>query len=455
MTGQPVSDRFRFKTADELRRAAERLGIALPFSDDISPLLEPGTVAGRRLPNRIAAHPMEGCDSDADGAPGELTRRRYQRIAEGGSGLIWVEATAAFGDGRANARQLWISSRTADQFARLAGTIRAAAGAKFGPGFQPYLVLQLTHSGRFSRTAAPGLRKAACHNPHLDLEPLPVWTDGELERIRDGFVEAARLAAHAGFGAVDIKACHGYLMHELLGARLRTDSRYGGPYEDRARLLLDTASAILHQVPGLAVAVRMNATDSVPAPYGFGVPGDGSEGAELTEPLRLARDLADRGCTLLNVSAGIPTYDPQVGRPFDRPVAGTAPSPEHPMVGVMRLLGLGITIQQAVPSVPVVGTGFSWLRQFWPHVAASLVGTGQIALAGLGRGIFAYPDAPADLMAAGRLDPRKCCIACSRCTELMRLGSTPGCVVRDHPLYPDIHRQAVADAARRHDAGAA
>ena len=133
----------------------------------------------------------------------------------------------------------------------------------------------------------------------------------------------------------------------------------------------------------------------------------------------------------------------------------TAPSPEHPMVGVMRLLGLGVTIQQAVPSVPVVGTGFSWLRQFWPHVAASLVGTGQIALAGLGRGIFAYPDAPADLMAAGRLDPRKCCIACSRCTELMRLGSTPGCVVRDHPLYPDIHRQAVADAARRHNAGEA
>ena len=60
--------------------------------------------------------------------------------------------------------------------------------------------------------------------------------------------------------------------------------------------------------------------------------------------------------------------------------------------------------------------------------------------------MFAYPDAPADLMAHGALDHGKCCIACSRCTELMRLGSTPGCVVRDHPLYSTLHREAAKAA---------
>jgi hypothetical protein len=45
-------------------------------------------------------------------------------------------------------------------------------------------------------------------------------------------------------------------------------------------------------------------------------------------------------------------------------------------------------------------------------------------------------------MARGALDPAKCCIACSRCTELMRAGSTPGCAVRDHPLYAALHRDA-------------
>ena len=453
MAGQPLSDRFTFKTADQLRRKAEELGFPLPFAEDISALLQPTTVAGERLPNRLVAQPMEGCDADADGAPGDLTRRRYQRIAEGGSGLIWVEATAVLGDGRASARQLWISDHTVKQFEQLAEMIRSAARAKLGKHFLPYLVLQLTHSGRFSRTAASGKRKVACYNLYLDHEPLPDWTDAELDQVHRGFVRAARLASDAGFDAVDLKACHGYLLHELLGARLRAHGRYGRSYENRARLLLETVAAIRNQVPGLAVAVRMSATDSIPPPYGFGMAEDGSGRVDLTEPIQLAQDLATRGCALLNVSAGIPTYDPQVGRPFDRPVAGNDPSPEHPLIGVMRLLRLGIAIQQAVPSVPVVATGFSWLRQFWPHVAAALVGSGQVALAGLGRGMFAYPDAPADLMARGRLDQRKCCIACSRCSELMRLDSTPGCVVRDHPLYPEIHRQALAKAAQRNGPG--
>jgi 2,4-dienoyl-CoA reductase-like NADH-dependent reductase (Old Yellow Enzyme family) len=370
-------------------------------------------------------------------------------MAEGGSGLIWAEATSAFGEGRANPRQLWISDATAGHFATLAAMIRALAGARFGQRHVPCLVLQLTHSGRFSRTASPGQRKVACYSPHLDRERLPEWTDSELERVRDGFVRAATLAARAGFDGVDIKACHGYLLHELLGAHLRANSRYGGPFDNRARLLLDTVAAIRTEVPDLAVAVRMNAIDGVPYPHGFGMDRGGGNRGDMTEPVQLARELAGRGCALLNVTAGIPTHVPHVGRPFDRPVAGTPAPPEHPLAGVMRLLDLGATIQAAVPAVPVVLTGLSWLRQFWPHVAAAIISTGAAAFAGLGRGMFAYPDAPADLMAHGRLDPRKCCIACSRCTELMRLGSTAGCAVRDHPLYATLHREAAAAAGYR------
>jgi 2,4-dienoyl-CoA reductase-like NADH-dependent reductase (Old Yellow Enzyme family) len=156
--------------------------------------------------------------------------------------------------------------------------------------------------------------------------------------------------------------------------------------------------------------------------------------------------LAEAGCALLNISAGIPTFVPHLGRPFDRPVAGAAPPPEHPLVSVTRLLGLGAAIQSEVRAVPVVATGLSWLRQFWPPVAAGLLTRGMAVFAGLGRGAFAYPDAAADLMARGVLDQTKCCIACSRCTELMRIGSTAGCAVRDHPLYSSLHRAAMASA---------
>jgi len=398
------------------------------------------------VPNRVAAQPMEGCDGTPAGAPADLTARRYERFGAGGAGLVWFEATSVAADGRANPRQLFITLETAPGFDRLVETTRSAARRRFGARHDPYLVLQLTHSGRFSRTAPEGGRRAACFNPHLDRDPLPAWTDEELDHVSETFVAAARLAAAAGFDAVDIKACHGYLLHELLGAHTRAGSRYGGPFEHRTRLLLDIVAAVRAEVPALDVAVRMNATDGVPFPYGFGVPADGSDGVDLDEPRRLARLLRDAGCVLLNVTAGIPTHGPHVNRPFDRPVAGTAPPPEHPLIGVSRLLALGSAIAAGVPSVPVVATGLSWLRQFWPPVAAGLLRAGGAALAGVGRGMFAYPDAAADLMARGALETVKCCIACSRCTELMRLGSTAGCAVRDHPLYSGLHREAVRAA---------
>ncbi|MFO7694486.1 MAG: hypothetical protein R6V57_15480 [Vicinamibacterales bacterium] len=394
------------------------------------------------MPNRIAAQPMEGCDGTLAGAPADLTVRRYERFGGGGAGLVWFEATSVAAAGRANPRQLLITAETEPAFRGLVEATREAAHRRFGNGHEPYLVLQLTHSGRFSRTAPTGERRAACFNPHLDRETLPRWTDDELDELRVTFVEASRLAARAGFDAVDIKACHGYLLHELLGAHTRTNSRYGRMFEHRVRLLLDIVMAIRAEVPDMAVAVRFNATDGVPFPYGFGAPPDGSAGIDLDEPRRLARMLADAGCALLNVTAGIPTHGPHINRPFDRPVTGTPPPPEHPLAGVSRLLRLAAAIQAEVPAVPVVATGLSWLRQFWPPVAAGLLNAGGARFAGVGRGMFAYPDAPADLMARGTLSPQKCCIACSRCTELMRMGSTAGCAVRDRPLYSSLHRSA-------------
>ena len=103
------------------------------------------TVAGKTVPNRLACQAMEGCDGEADGAPGELTRRRYRRFAEGGAGLIWFEATACHRDGRANPRQLWLHDGTLDAFRRIADDIREWAFR--ATGAVPLLILQDTHSG--------------------------------------------------------------------------------------------------------------------------------------------------------------------------------------------------------------------------------------------------------------------------------------------------------------------
>ena len=90
---------FRYKTADELLKKAEELGINLPWQETLDPLFNPVCLGEKKIPNRLVVHPMEGFDATPDGAPGELTFRRYKRYAEGGSGMIWFEATAVVREG--------------------------------------------------------------------------------------------------------------------------------------------------------------------------------------------------------------------------------------------------------------------------------------------------------------------------------------------------------------------
>lgn len=407
----------------------------LPFDGQVDRLLQPGRIASRDVPNRIAVQPMEGVDGNHDGSPGDLTFRRYRRYAEGGSGLIWFEATSVVPDGRPNPHALMLTRDTLGSFRALVDVTRVAAKQAFGSAHCPFLVLQLTHAGRFS--AAPGLPRRACANPYLDgAEPaLPMWQDAELDALQEVFVDRVRLAVEAGFDAVDIKACHGYLASELLGAHTRAGSRYGGAFENRRRFLMDIVTRARELVPGALIAVRLNGSDCMPYPHGFGMAVDGSESLDLAEPCALVRELAAGGCCLVNVTAGVPRLASHVGRPFDRPAAGSSVPPEHPLVGEARLIALAAAIQEACAPVPVVGTGYSWLRQFWPNVGAGVLRQGMAAFIGLGRTAFAYPDAARDLMTRGALDPKKCCCTCSRCVERMRRQVCTGCAVHDRALY--------------------
>jgi 2,4-dienoyl-CoA reductase-like NADH-dependent reductase (Old Yellow Enzyme family) len=434
-------ERFHYHNAEELLKKAADLGLELPFQNSIEPLFSSLRIGEIELPNRILVQPMEGCDATPDGAPGEMTFRRYRRYALGGSGLIWFEACSVSASGRSNPHQLMLTADTLEGFQRLVETTRKAARERFSS--VPYFVLQMTHSGRRSMKDAGSRPRAACFNPNFDQSPddVGIMQDDELESIGEQFAAAAGLARAAGFDAVDIKACHGYLLHELLGAFTRKGSRFGGSFENRSRMLLDIVRRVRDSIPGLGVAVRLNATDAIPHPYGFGMERTGSAAPDFSEPLRLQQRLLESGCNLLNITAGIPSYMPHVGRPFDRPARGVSHPEADPLAGVCALLRWAAVFQRAQPAMPVVGTGYSWLRHFWPHVAAAVLSRNWASLVGLGRGSFAYPDAPRDLMAHGRLNPAKCCFACSCCTDLMVNHRMTGCVLRDPEVYKDIYRK--------------
>ncbi len=88
-----MSRYFRYKTRDDLLAEAQSLGLDVRLSADLSQLFQPIDIAGRTIGNRLAIQPMEGCDAEADGSPGELTFRRYRRFGAGGAKLIWGEAS--------------------------------------------------------------------------------------------------------------------------------------------------------------------------------------------------------------------------------------------------------------------------------------------------------------------------------------------------------------------------
>lgn len=436
-------ERFHYRNVSELSADIARLGLDLPLGQDLSVFSRPLSLGGKTVPNRLAIHPMEGCDGRADGAPGELTLRRYDRFAAGGAGLLWFEATAVVPEGRANPRQLMLNDQTAGAFEAM---LRRSLAAAAGVGVRPVCLLQLTHSGRYSRPVDKRQPIIAHHSAVLD--PLhnlpadyPLVSDVELDDLQGAYVRAAMLARQIGFDGVDIKACHRYLINELLASHERP-GRYGGSYENRTRFLRETVRAV-RQAAGddFVLAVRMNVYDGIPHPYGWGVPaGDQNQmpPPDLSEPLRLAAELAQAGVTCISVTAGNPYYKPFINRPADKYGNDLAP-PEHPLEGVARMVHLARQIQQAHAGLCVLGAGLSWLREFLPASGAAVLANGWASLVGLGREAFAYPDFPRDLLTAGAVDPKKVCIACGGCSQIMRNGGTSGCPVRDSAIYKPIY----------------
>ncbi len=102
-----------------------------------------------------------------------------------------------------------------------------------------------------------------------------------------------------------------------------------------------------------------------------------------------------------------------------------------------------------MPGAAVVASGLSYMRQFSGNLAAGMIAAGGADLAGFGRQAFAYPSFAADLLESGRLDPKKCCISCGKCSALMRAGSVAGCVVRDTETYLPYYRRDVGRVLKK------
>ncbi|MFP5321680.1 MAG: NADH:flavin oxidoreductase [Acidimicrobiia bacterium] len=447
-----------------LRDRLAELGVELPVAEDVrpdGPLAQPvtftdGSAGERRIANRFAILPMEGWDGTTDGRPTDLVRRRWQRFGESGAGLVWGEATAVVPEGRANPNQLVLDERTVDD---LAGLRRLLDPAQV-------VGLQLTHSGRWARPdGAPRPRTATAHpvlDARLGIGDEARLSDDELDELQARFVAAAVLAGQAGFDFVDVKCCHGYLLHEVLAGRDRP-GRYGGDLEDRTRFVRGVIAGIREAAPDLAVAVRLSAFDLVPyraGPDGVGEPEPGElprpfgadetgHGIDLAEAHELLGLLAAAGVGLVCTTAGSPYYNPHLQRPAYFPPSDGYDPPEDPLVGVARQVAATAELAAAHPDLTIVGSGYSYLQDWLPHVAQEVVAAGGADLVGLGRMALSYPTLPADVLAGRHLERRLICRTFSDCTTAPRAGLVSGCYPLD-PFYKDRpERVELVQAKRR------
>jgi len=452
------------KTAAAFRAHLERNGIPLAFDERIAPHAESPLgrsidVHGVRVGNRFCILPMEGWDGTLDGEPTDLTRRRWRHFGTSGAKLVWGgEAVAVRHDGRANPHQLMINERTQPAIAALREELVAAHRDRFGSNADRdlYVGLQLTHSGRHARPdvydrPAP---IAACPNPILDRRVpggVRLFEDAELDRLVDDFVAAARLARDAGFSFVDVKACHGYLGHELLGARNRPGP-YGGVLENRTRFMRTVIEAIRANVSGLEIAVRISAVDTVPyrrrasdqigepeppalspqPSVGFGIlESDAEIDRALDETRAVLRMLESLDVAWICVTAGSPYYNPHVQRPATFPPPDGYEPPEDPLRGVWRQIQATALLKRDFPRLVFVGSAYSYLQEWLPHVGQHNVREGLCDFVGLGRIALSYPGLPADVLSGAPLARAQFCRTFSDCTTGPRMGMVSGCYPLD------------------------
>lgn len=458
------------KTAEALRERMTALDVHFPIDDTIetaetSPLAQPIDIGGYKVGNRYAIHPMEGWDATTDGYPTDPLRRRWERFGRSGAKLLWgMEAIAVRPDGRANPNQLMINEGTIQPIMDAVQGALVAHREDFGAADDLLWGFQLTHSGRFCRpTDKKKLEpRIAYAHPVLNRKfglamDHPIMTDDDIQDLIEHFVRAAEIADRAGVPFVDIKQCHGYLLHEFLSAYTRPGKYGGETLEERSTLAREIIQAVRQVAPRLIIGVRLSAFDFIPFrpdntravggnlgpgvpedyadllpyKYGFGVNQDNPTEYDLTEPIEYLKMLQSWGVAVVNVTCGSPYYVPHIQRPAIYPPSDGYQPAEDPLINVARQVQVVRELKHAVPGLPLVSTGLTYLQEFLPQTAQALVRDGWSDIAGIGRMVLSYPRIVADSLETGQLQTRLICRTFSDCTTAPRNGIISGCFPLD------------------------
>ena len=363
----PPDQQFYLDSKETLIRECERLMADLPLAENPAALLAELRIGGHALVNRLVALAGPSQDADENGWLSTPTRVRYQRWAAGGYGLLRTELFALHCDARTAPRQPFLC-------ASMKGAWRDWLAALHNVGARVGLLLDAR------------LRERAVTSITLRAE----------------VADAIALAKDIGFDGImlQVDGCgpEGYEPYESLATRLAT---------------LDLP----------AWGVRFCGYEAVPG--GFGVDDGQLREMDPAPATEWVKHWAALGARLAEITVNHPALRGDLRQPL---VADDFPH-EHPLSVLARRLSLCRSIKEAVPEIQLLSEGFSWLRRYFPDVAAGAVQVGTLDLIGCGRIALAYPDAPQHLVNGGALDPSRCCVQCGACRILRQHGSSMRCLI--------------------------
>ena len=387
----------------------------------MSVIFNPLRIGGKTMPNRFFAQAMEGNDSENGGQPSERTVNRYIGFARGKWGAVQIEATSISEFALARINGMIINRKNLDSFKRLVESFRKHNAAS-------PLFLQITHagerSGSFSEkvTLTPGVQKP----DGSQNEGARYLSDGEIERIKDLFVEGALLAEEAGMDGIDFKMCHGYLGGEMLRPSNTRDDKWGGSFENRTRFLREGMGEIKAGLRSqdFILGSRVSIYEGIRGGCGSAGPDEIVE--DISEMLEVVRVMDGLGMNFVNVSAGIPALTSAITRP-------TKISKNLFLHHLRYTKLVKDLVKNENRNIKVIGSAYSTYKEEVLTVMEEMLSKDHVDACGFGRQIFADPLTPKKIASGEKVN---WCFLCSGCSKLMIAQVNDGCI-----MYNDYYKE--------------
>jgi anthraniloyl-CoA monooxygenase len=351
-------------------RASEQTGMAVRSTPPPPPMFTPFRLRELVLPNRVVVSPMCQYSAD-DGTPGDWHLVHLGSRAMGGAALVMTEMTDVSREGRISpgCAGMYKPEHVAG-WKRIVEFVHTHSQARIG--------LQLAHAGRKGSTqklweqmdeplpAGNWPLISASPIPYLPQSQVPREMDrADMDKVRDDFVRATRMALEAGFDLVELHLAHGYLLASFISplTNQRNDA-YGGSLANRLRFPLEVFEAMrTFWPPTKPMSARISATDWAEG------------GLQPAEAVEVARALKARGCDVVDVSAGqtVPYQRPVYGRlfqtPFSERVRLEADIPTMTVGGLASAADVNGIIAAGRADLCVLARAHLWDPYFTRHAA--------------------------------------------------------------------------------------